>query len=62
MARWMEEAAAHSVVLEASQMGIVTLPHRHFSLQSVCIPLHTARETALALVTKGRGNIRYDEP
>jgi hypothetical protein len=69
-ARWTLEATAHAAGQTASRLGIAPEKRSRFKLQSVCVPLHTPRATALALVAKGRNtNIgmggvpaAYDEP
>jgi hypothetical protein len=69
-ARWTLEATAHAAEQKASHLGIAPEKRSRFKLQSVCVPLHTPRATALGLVARGRNTsvgtsgvpAAYDEP
>jgi hypothetical protein len=61
-ARWTMETSLRLSVDRASQIGIGPGRIPKFTVQSMCIPLHTPRAEALKLIVAGRGGAAYDEP
>ena len=62
-ARWRMEGAETLAVNGAAKLGIKPEQVPGYSMQSVCVPLHTSRAEALKLVVQGRpGHFTYDEP